>query len=116
MIERLPRILGAYLAACFAAGFVVAVETMLLGLIVSLLEGRSLSNAPVAGIAGLIGGLVNWLIAGRTAGAWRGAPAAPLPSRPAPRMSPAPRKTSSPANPLAHPPPLMGSSIVRAPT
>jgi hypothetical protein len=48
VIERLLRIIFAYLAACFVAGLVVAMELMLLGLTMSLLEGRSSSKAPVA--------------------------------------------------------------------
>jgi hypothetical protein len=61
VINRLLRIIGAYLAACFAAGLVVAVEVMLLNLIALPLEGRSLSNAPVAASPAYALLLLTWL-------------------------------------------------------
>jgi hypothetical protein len=48
MIERMLRIILAYLATCITAGFVVAVVMMHTGVIATLVEGRSLSHAPVA--------------------------------------------------------------------
>ena len=40
MIGRLPRVVVAYLAACVAAGFTVALELVLWALIEPLLQGR----------------------------------------------------------------------------
>jgi hypothetical protein len=64
MIGRLPRIAGAYLAACIAAGFTLGLSALVLPFIGAALEGRGQVDLPP--LASL---LYAWLLLG----AWIGA-------------------------------------------
>src|SRR6266478_5283813 len=98
LIGRLFVILFGFLAACLVAGMIVVGVVGLacyLGLVpfdpaTLRFDGIVRRHLEIMTGAGIVAGLVYWMIAGRNAGAWRERPPAPPPLPPLPSHSPSP--------------------------